>query len=258
MANAISYNSLDLQDSTYRTSEIEHVQMPKREINTAKRARRTGESFISGWFGGRKIRIKGHILADTAAGLQTAVDALQAAINSEGANLDIGYGGSTRRYENAVVEAQKIPKKGFHHTFVPYEITFYIPDGVGVATSQTQEGDTAQTGDITESLTIAGSADALPVITITVNSATDFSVLKVRNDTRDEELIIGPSGGGSFSAADVIEIDCENMTVKINSTEVDYTGIFPLWDPGSQDLNLDLTFTAVNYDWDFDYYPRYL
>lgn len=255
---AISYNSLSLQSDTYRVQKIEHVEMPKREINRSSRARTNGESYISGWFGARRIKVTGAIVCSTAAALLTALDALQAALNSDGANLDIEYGSGTRRYASAVVETQDIPKEGYHYSFVPFTLIFYVPDGVGkdtAATTVTESGKTAS--PFTKALTLTGSADQLPVITLTFASATTATVLKVKNDTTGEEMVIGPSAA-SFAASDVVEIDCENMTVKLNGVSKDYTGIFPRWLPGANTLRVTVTAVAFNLGYSFVYYPRYL
>lgn len=258
MATSISYNSLSLQDTTYRTEKIEHLEMPRRNVNVEARSRRDGQVFVSGFFGSRRIRVRGHIVAASASALKTALDALQAKLNSEGATLDIGYGGGTRRYANVVVERQDIPKESYHYTFVPFDITFLVPSGVGEDTTATTEDDAGlSSSPITQALTLTGSADPLPVITITVNSATAFTILKVKNDTTGEEIIVGPTAA-SFAALDEIEIDCENMTVKLNGTEKDFTGVFPTWQPGSNTLRITTVATAFNLDWEFVYTPRYL
>lgn len=258
MATAVSYNSLSLQDSTYRTEKIEHLTMPTRNVNVAPRARTNGETFISGLFGARIIKITGHIVASSATALGTAVDALQAALNSAGANLDIGYGGGTRRYENAVITRQDIPKEAHNYTFVPFELEFYVPDGVGVATANTTEsGSGVTTSPKTQALALTGSADPLPVITVTFDAANTAIVLKIKNDTTGDEIIIGPTLA-SFAAADVVAVDCKNMTVKLNGTAIDYTGIFPRWVPGANTIRFTVTSTSHTYHWSFVYPPRYL
>lgn len=258
MATSISYNSLSLQSSTYRVEKIEHTEAPARQLNSASKARANGESFVSALYKARRILVKGHIIADSAAAFVTALDALQAKLNSTGANLDIGYGSGTRRYASAVCIRQALPKEAHHFLFAPFELEFYIPDGVGVATSgTTEQGTNVASAALVQALTLTGSADQLPVITVTFDSATDATILKIKNDTTGEELIIGPSAS-SFAAADVVEVDCANMTVKINGVLQDYTGIFPRWLTGANTMRISVTSTAHQYDWSFVYTPRYL
>jgi len=250
----ISFNSFSLQDTNYKTSEINHVSPPERVVDRLKLARAHGEAIVSDWYDTRKIIVSGSVLGSTASDLQSKLDAMLKALGEPEANLDIEYGAATRRYV-ATLERADIPKKSYNSKFVEFKLTFECSDPFGYATSASTLSEAAiTTSPNTWSETISGSAPPLPVITITLNSATDVTIIRFKNSTTDDEIIVG----ATYITGDELEIDTANKTVKLNGTEIDYIGVFPSFDVGSNSLRLEVTATAFNADVDIVYTPTYL
>lgn len=249
----VTFNSFDLQDSNYHTRKITHRKFPERIILAEPKSRRDGFSIVDKYFEKKVIVLEGTITGNSEAGLRTLVDNMKKEIRGTDKNLDIDYGGSTIRYK-ATVQKLEIPEDYFHLTFVPFEIEF-LCHPLGKATSTTNHSD----DDITSSphngsVTITGSESPLPVIKLTIDAETSMSVVKFKNTTTNTEITVTRA----FSAGEVLEIDCENLTVKVDGTEVDFTGVFPEFEPGSNSYTITITDGgSFNVDLDIDYYPTY-
>lgn len=249
----ITFNSFDLQDGNYHTKKITHRKFPERIILTEPKTRRDGFSIVDKYFEKKIIILEGTITGGSEAGLRTLIDNMKKEIRGTDKNLDIDYGGSTIRYE-ATVQKLEVPEDYYHLTFIPFTIEF-LCHPLGKATSTTNHSD----NDITSSphnssLTITGSESPLPVITLTVDAETSMTVIKFKNTTTNSEITITRA----FAATEVLEIDCENLTVKVDGTEVDFTGVFPEFDPGSNNYTITITDGgAFNIDLDVDYAAYY-
>lgn len=249
----ITFDSFDLQDSNYHTRRVTHRKFPDRSIIIEPQTRRDGFRVVRTKYNKKSILVSGNITANTVAGLRTLLDDMKKNLRGTDKNLDIGYGGSTIRFK-ATVQKIDVPEDYYHLTFIPFEIEF-LCHPLGEATSTTNHSD----DDITSSphnssLTITGSESPLPVITLTVDAETSMTVIKFKNIITNTEITITKA----FSAADVLEIDCENLTVKVNGTEVDFTGIFPEFEPGVNNYTVTITDGgAFNVDLDIDYNAYY-
>jgi hypothetical protein len=80
------------------------------------------------------------------------------------------------------------------------------------------------------------------------------NTITITNDTTDEAITIDRV----WAKTDVLEIDVANKTVKVNSVEVDYSGSFPYFAPGSHNLIISSDFSAYKFTVTVDYYKRFL
>ncbi len=253
MAINITFNSYNLQDSNYITKKVTHRKFPSRIILSEPKSRRDGFNVVDKYYERKVIILEGIIVAATASALRTKIDDLKKNIRGTDKEFDIDYGGETIRYK-ATVQSIDIPEDFFHITFVPFVIEL-LCHPLGTATSTTNHSDdNIIASPHNSSLTITGSESPLPVITLTVDAETDMTVLKFKNTTTNTEIIITRA----FSAADIIIIDCDNLTVKVNGTSVDFTGLFPEFDPGSNNYTITITDSgAFNVDLDVDYFQTF-
>ena len=257
MATSISFDGNDLQTSTIITSEINHESIPQKDakLYALAHANKSVIPFVS--YPSRRIIVSGKVLASSISALDTALDTFRAYFRETDANLDIGYGGGTRRY-TATVNGLTIDRPGGLQ-FANFTIEFLCTQPFGQATSTTSalSASARTSGSYTDAHTFVGTAPyQLPVWTITVNSITDGdNYMFVGNSANGQGITIT---GVTFAAADEVVIDCLNRTVKVNDVEVDFFGAFPEFEPGDQNLLYSDNFTARNIDIDVDYYPLYL
>ena len=257
----ISYNSYDLQTTTNTSSiimsrDIVYRSLPQKNIILKQDTIRDSFDVVSVNYSQKIITVRGLLKSDSEANLRTLRDAFMSALNPNEKNLDIDYGSGTIRYK-ASVESINVPEEFFHITTLPFEISF-LCEPFGKATSTTSvnlnSGNAISASPYNESPSITGTYKAKPTITITINSETDMTVLKWDNvDTGDWIQV-----STAFSASDVLVINCEDETVKLNGTDQDFTGVFPNFDSGSNSLTLTVTATAFNLNASFFYYPTYL
>lgn len=78
--------------------------------------------------------------------------------------------------------------------------------------------------------------------------------ITITNGTTSQAITITQT----FAKNDVLEVDCDNKTVKVNGTEVDYTGVFPIFSPGTHNLVITTDFTVFTFTVTTDYTKRYL
>jgi hypothetical protein len=152
-----------------------------------------------------------------------------------------------------------VPEEHWHITQIPYTAEFLCKP-FGTATSITtinlNSSGAITTSPYNETVSFVGSYGPEPVITFTLAGAgiTSMTALKLTNSTTGDWIEIARS----FSASDVLVIDCSNETVKVNGISVDFTGVFPSFDPLDNSLILTVTATAFSLTGIINYYYTYL
>lgn len=253
-ATNITYNSFDLQDANWKTRLIRHKQMPDKVLDLQPIARDDSYILVNTYYPRKEITIEGTLVCTTNADLRTKLDNMKTALRTNEQNLDIDYGGSVIRY-TATVSALDVPDDYYHITLLPFSVTFMCePFGKATTTnSLTASNVTAAT--YTNTINVTGSADPKPTIKVTIDAETSMTKVKFENTTTSESITVSQS----LSAADVIEIDCENKSVEVNSTEVDFLGQFPAFNPDTNSFTITTTDGgAFQYDLYIEYYPSYL
>lgn len=258
---AITYNSYSLQTTASAASsilsrDIIYRSLPQKNLILKQDTIRDGFSVVKEQYSQKIIAVRGLLKSDSEANLRTLRDAFMSDLRPNERNLDIDYGSGTIRY-NASVQSIDIQEEFWNIVQIPFEISF-LCEPFGKATSTTSislnSGNAITASPHNENVSITGTYKAKPTITITVNSETDMTVLKWDNVTTGDWIQIATN----FSNADVLVIDCENETVKLNGTDIDFTGVFPNFLDGTNSLTLTITATAFSINASFSYYPTYL
>lgn len=253
-AISITYNGYDLQDANIISSQAQHMGFPDKNISAQSSGRDDDFEITGHYYQQKRIVVEGTIKDTSQANLRSRIDTFKAYMNAQDANLDIGYGSGTRRYQ-ATVESLEIDEQYYNIDFVKYRITF-LCHSFGKATTETNKSlDGIIQSTIESDVTIAGSYGPKPTITITVVSETNMVRLKFHNTTIGESIEVEQS----FSASDVLAIDCRNQTVKLNGSEVDFAGQFPSFVIGVNNWKLEVSDSgAFEVNVDIDYFSAYL
>ena len=258
---AITYNSYDLQTtasaaSTIMSRDILYRSLPQKNIILKQDTIRDSFDVVSVNYSQKIITVRGLLKSDSQTNLKTLRDAFMSALGSDEKNLDINDGSGIIRYK-ASVQSIDVPEEFFNITILPFEISF-LAEPFGKATSTTSanlnSGGAISASPYNESVSITGTYKAKPTITITINTETDMTAFKWDNVTTGDWIQVS----ATFSNGDVVVIDCEDETVKLNGTDQDFTGVFPNFDSGSNSLILTVTATLFNLNASFSYYPTYL
>lgn len=257
MAYNITFNGYSLQNASFRTRIAQHTNIPSKVIQAETKARADGLTIVNVKYSSRQIEVEGQLTAADRATLVGLIDEMKLNLNGASGALEIDYGNSVRRYY-ATVDRLDMPEDFYNITSVPYRITFFCADPFGYATTSGNLSFPGQTAMLNDTIiTVSGSVDSDPVVQLTINTATGFSMINVSNEGSGEQIIV-TKPGGNFQAGDVILVDSRRKVVEINNSGVDYTGRFPSLTAPSTRLRVALQATAVDYDLVIRYSPLYI
>lgn len=254
MDGSLTYNSNSLQtyDPTtgvgINTNSIKHTNIPDSVAELYIKANANDSVVPDQEYPSKTITLAGTIHGSTQADLDNRIDTFKGYFAQRNKNLDIAYGGSTRRY--TVMKANSVGvERQDKALFATFTIELICkPFGYDTAATNlwaAKSGFTSAT--FTETPTIAGNAPyQLPVFTITINSLTgDGDYLLISNDNNNQEILLYGLG---LEAGDVIVIDCVQRIVTVNDVEVDYSGTFLELEPGASSITYTDGFDTRNVD----------
>lgn len=248
------FDSYDLQTTNIKTRSIHHKHYPNRVIDIESNLRVADFVFVSSYWDKKIITVKGSIVTDSANTLRTVIDAMKNKLQGTEKNLDVDYGDGVMRY-TATVQSLEIPDDFYYISLVPFTIEFLCQPYGKSTTSTNSSKDDITTSPVSHSLTVTGSSDPLPTITLTVDNETTMTAIQFENNTTNDTITITRA----FADAEVLVIDCENQTVKVDDVNVDFDGVFPRFSNGTNNCIITITDGgAFNVDLDIDYYPHYL
>lgn len=257
MATGISFDENDLQTANILTAEISHENNPNKDapMSPLAHSNRSNIPFVN--YPSRSIRISGKIIGSSIADLDSRIDDFKAYFLGTDRNLDIDYDSGTRRYI-ATANAVSIDRPG-GLSYANFSVEFICTRPFGRNTSSTDAlSETGRTNAAyTDPHTFVGNAPfQLPIITITLTAVTGGTgFLSFSNNGNGQGITIT---GQTFANGDVIEIDCEEKTVKLNDELIDFMGAFPEFPPGDQSFSYSDGFTTRTFSINVDYYPYFL
>jgi hypothetical protein len=234
----VTYNLVNLQTNNISVTAITHKSIPTKTLNVfaiprASRSIKTGQYYTQ-----KVITISGDIWGTNLGDINNRVDLFKAAIENDGngANLDIGKHGSdglkTRRYV-AVISGLDFQDGG-----APFAVSYSLqllclwPWGYDTTTTTLINGVAHNNTTDTYTFDVLGSTKEQVIkTTLTLTSFTGSTTNTIYFTNTNTGQVISISR--AFVAGDVIEIDNDNYTVKVNGTEVgvDYDGMFSMYKP---------------------------
>lgn len=254
MASSITFNSYDLQTSSIITEKILHTSSPENNLQANQRMRRDGNILFSNYWTRKNISASGHILGSSISDLDSKIDTLKQNLVGENLDLDIGYAGGTRRYR-ATVKRINVDREHFNGSWCPFSIEFVCVDAFGKdtsTTSVTQDNNTSS--PFTKVFTMGGSFPAFPIISLDFTAGSNVTAVKIENVTTGEFMTVTRN----FSDAEILIVDCNNMTVQISSANIDFTGVFPEFVVGSNTVRITVTGSPFDIDLDITYTALYI
>lgn len=263
MNGDLTYNSNSLQtfdrDTAVgiNTNEILHTDVPQQVADLLSFADNDGSAIPDINYPSRLVKIAGTIHGSSQADLDNRIDTFKGYFNGKDKNLDITYGASTRRYI-ATKNSLGISRQD-KALFARFSLEFICTNPFGLDTSPTSLISSLNytSATLTSTPTVGGTAPyQLPVFTITIDALTGTGdYIQIANDLNTQEILLYGLG---LEAGDVIVIDCENRTVTLNGTEVDYVGTFLVLEPGASSITYTDGFTTRTVDIVAEYTKRYL
>lgn len=257
MATDITFNSYDLQSTTVITSDIDDSAAAQRSLGVYTKVRRGGGVITDDTYLTKIIAVKGKIVGTSVTNLEGLIDDFQAAMAVQEKNLDIDYEGGTRRWI-ATPQSHVVSRPVRAANWANFEIDFVVTEfGKNTSATTLVNNVSITSGSSNQSITIDGSApEQYLLITVEVNSLTGSSVnsLTLKNNETSQGVTITRA----WAANDTLLIDVAAQTVTVEGVAVDYTGIFPIFTPGSRTLTYTDDLTARNINLTATYFKRWL
>lgn len=263
MNGDLSYNTNNLQtfDPVTRvginTNVIQHTDVPESVAELYIIANSNDSDVPNEDYPSRRIVLGGTIHGSSQADLDSRIDTFKSYFSIRKKNLDITYGGSTRRY--VVLKANSVGIERMDKAlFATFSIELICkPFGTDITATSIMSQTNFTSATYTATPTIAGTAPyQLPVFTITIDALTGAGdYLQVSNDNNGQQILLYGLG---LVAGDVVVIDCVNRVVTVNGDEVDYDGTFLELQPGASSITYTDGFTTRQVDIVGEYYKRYL
>lgn len=256
-----TFDSYDLQDANIILTKIEHDNIPAQELKRYRIVRGDGEIITDKRHGAKRILLIGRVNGSSSDDLESRLDTLREKVvgyNKINKQLVIDYNGTTRVY-TAVCTSFSIDRRTGTVNFAEFQIEFVstTPFGKAPASTNLLTSNSQTTSPNSKAITVAGTAERQKlVITVELNSFTGGAANTITLKNNETNYAISVSR--VWTVADVLVVDVENFSVKVNGVEVDYSGAFPDFAPGSRTLVYSDDFSARNVDIVVDSVARYL
>lgn len=253
MVTAISYDGFDLNNSTYRSIDLNPMGSPDKDTTMLRLARADGSLRVFQSYDSKTLTLTGRIISDTKVNLELAIDALKMQMRRESGNLQYDWGNGVRIHKCTAKKVSCDKGPGELST-APFQIVFecespFATDGVTDTIVNNQNISASPTNF---NIAINGTYDARPVLTfsiVAINPTVTASQITIGNATNSQYLTVEDI----FTAGDVLVIDCDNSRVFHNGIFIKSIGQFPYFAAGNGVLeytdncvtrNINLTATA--------------
>lgn len=255
LSRDVYFNSNDLGAiENFAITDVRVEGVANRTLYDAKIAN-ADKSVVSGanWHS-KRIEIIGVISNTDKSGMETTIGTILSKCQELNKVLQLPYGGETKQF---TASYETIEVRNPVGGFAEIGITFLATDPFAYDTTYTTvvTSNNLTTNNQSFGLTISEGFVQLPVITITIDSVTGSTAdLYFSNLTNDENITINRT----WTANEVLVIDSENMTVKVDGVEVDYSGYIPFLSNGYNSLWYSDEFTTRQVDISVKYRKRRL
>lgn len=239
---SFTFDSTDLSTLDNVTiTAVKAYDTPERELRIHKIARADKSILTSAEYSSRPIIVEGVIGADNYLELTQNLNTLNSKIQTQNAQVSYEQAGISLIYEEVTLDSMKTKIRGGSCDFsIVFVASNPIPYESGSNQMLQPQHFTASASSY--AINNTGSYTALPVISVTISLLTGGTTKQVvlTNSVLGQGITITRT----WTAGDVISIDCMEKTVMVNGTAVDYTGIFPEFAPGSGSIGYTDTLTT--------------
>lgn len=249
----ISFNGNNLESAYLIVNRLNKSDAPNRSLQSEILSFQDGQTIVTDFWRSRTIVIGGMINASSESHLGTLLDTLKGDLSDKEKNLDVDYGGGTRRYVGTLASLTA-PEQFYNITHLPYTAEF-LCQPFGKATSTTTFSSLDITGaSETDSITVVGSYKPQPIIQMTFDSAVGVTAVSFENTTTGDTIEIAET----VTTSDVLIIDTATSKVTLEGTQVDFDGPMPDFTTGINSFTIEVGSTSHQYDLSIQYSPTYL
>lgn len=207
---------------------------------------------LSYYFRQKIVVIQGNLKADNRELLEIAIDDMKRALGRSNMDLDIKVNGNIRRAKASCVNLDSLfSREHYHITFIPFTIQFRIVSEFSKELARQTQSFNGLTAGITEEIVNIGTVRTSPVISMVFNSASGTN--NITFAIADRIITVSET----IASSDVLQIDCDNKVVTLNSVEIDFSGTFPILEVGTNSYTITKNWT-VNYNLSISYFNNFL
>jgi len=257
----ITFNGTSLQDQYTKIGELDHESMDQRELQYERLGTRDGAKLVDDGMAPKTIKFGGTIKSSdgTKETLETQIDALKANLHPTEKTLLIDYISGTRKYIGTF-RITKIQRKFYQISYADIQLEFVAsnpPVGIGGSSTTIDYAAVTQAGGTWDDVAaFDGTYFPFPRFKYTINSETGMTSIILRNTDTGEEMTITPDAG--FTAGDIVIVNTDDLTVTVNGVASDYSGVFPSFELGNNNIQHVFDGTAYNVSLSILYFKRYL
>ena len=242
----VVFDSFSLADGTYMiVTDLEDSE-PSRDVISGNTPRADGMYVLADYYRRKDITVRGYVKASTRTLLDQYLDTIRKSLRGRQKNLDLTRlsDGAVRRYVATLTNGDKLfsARQRYDITVCPFEAVFSCMTPFATDrgyTSVTSQTITASPTSIT--FENGGTIHSYPVFTLIFDSASSVTAIDIQHLDGSGNILEEIQASLTVAAADVIVFDGENKRVTQNGTEKDYSGSFPLFEPGSNLFKFTIT-----------------
>lgn len=227
--------------------------LPNRDIKTYKLARVNKSITTSAEYSDKRVSVDFHLKGCDRGAAEAVLADLKSILRSVSKDLIVSQGNIDTTYSGATLNAIEMR---WLFNIIIITLSFEVSDPIGFQDSDT----TLLSANVTSStstsaITVSGSFDALPVITLSYTSISGGTgqELSIKNEETGQGITLSQD----FATSDTVEINSKTKKVIMNGSEIDYSGVFPVFPPGSGAFGYVDTFTTRDVDITITYNKRY-
>jgi len=233
--DAIVFNGYSLQNSdTILTETIDYDDLGKMDFNTFDFARNNGGGVNSKYYRGRTVTLRGVIKKSTAVLLNSLIDEVKKNTATTEGYLDITVNDEIRRCK-ATCTKINFNRQHYNVTFCPFVIVFTILEPFFYRITDESASYVGKTGTFSEEFTNVGTATTEPILYFIFGTSTVTAITINNPDTTTLAIT------EAITTGDVLIVNAKEKTVTLNGTEIDYSGVFPLFEVGSNPFSVTIT-----------------
>ena len=242
----IIYDSFSLQANGITTSEVSGIYgAPPRDLQIENIAGADGGVLVDAKYRPRPIILEGHITGSDQQDTEEKIQLFKRAMNKEEKELKIDDEGDFTTYTASFSALEMQRNRGLTKANYRMQMMCAEPTGLVGGVVSLINTTSTQNSDLI-ALNVVGSYKAQPQVSITIDSFTGSGDQSV--SFRNSKNFAGITITRTWTAGDEITIDSLNLDVTVNGSVVDFTGIFPEFEPGSGTALYSDTFSARSSD----------
>lgn len=231
----IVFDGYSLQNTSIITSTLDYDDQGTVELNSFNYPRDDGGGVLNKYYRGRTLTLKATVKASTASDFNDLIDEIKKNLKKTSGYLDIRVNSEVRRIR-ATVTKTNFAREHYHITFCPLTVTFTVLEPFFYAYNAQSFAYTGKTATFSEEITHRGTADADPVFYFIFGTGSTVTAITLTNPDTTTLVI-----ANTFAINDILIIDAGNKIITKNGTEIDYTGVFPSFTPGSNPFTFTIT-----------------